>query len=357
MRRNIPDSAIIHVALLSVSLFLSGCASLITNPGRLLKKEPEFVRPGKVIPVWSDTVLHQSGQPGQRGCGGRIMFYAGDGKRAVRVDGALMIYAWDDSKPTKERQPDRKYLFRADDLQNHFSESSIGDSYSFWIPWDAAGGERKELTLVARFVGRDGAEVTSTPAKVILPGSIPLPPQADASDADSEKVAAAGDTKPASGIQQVSYQQPAHQTDALSASPITEPGNTALKPSAFRASEIPLTEGFLRRNMQNGAGRAYTPGDLFGNSPARPISTPTESQQLWQEQTHDPQEEQTQLHSNNPTQPASAAADVSATAQPADYSLRFRDRVRSSREAQRSVDRALSERYQSTLRRAPWEYN
>ena len=353
MRPNILKTVTATTAILIACVLLSGCASMITNPARLLEKEPEFIRPNKVIPVWSDTVLHQSGQQGQRGCGGRVMFYAGDGKRAVRVDGALMIYAWDDSKPTKERQPDRKYIFKADDLQDHFSESSIGDSYSFWVPWDAAGGERKELTLVARFVGRDGSEVTSTPAKVILPGAIPLPPQTASPETSHVTNAVAGGTETTSGIQTVSFQQLSNETDQQAAPSMTRRGISASETSGFHTSEIPLTEGFLKRNMQNNAGKAYSPSDLF-SEPADTPTSPTEQwKQLWQQESNDQHTEQTQRKSDDSTELAAPAT----TAQPADHSLRFRDRVRSSRESQRSVDRALSERYQPTLRRAPWEKN
>lgn len=307
-----------------------------------LEKQPEFVTPSKVIPVWSDTVLHQAGQAGTRGCGGRVMFYAGDGKRAVRVDGSLVVYAWDDSKPQKGRQPDRKFVFPMDDLQKHYSGSTIGDSYSFWLPWDAAGGDHTELTLVVRFVGRNGGEVTSTPAKAILPGIVALP---DERMADQEKPLVAKTPPPGSGIQQVAFsptENPAAQNDEQ------QDARPPSRATSIKTSEIALTDGFLRRNMNGTAPAVFSAEDLFSAS-RTDTRTATE---------RDATELSSLSRSVLPqakTATAEHALDSQATELSGGRSLRFRDRVRSSREAQRSVGHALSERYQSGPRLAPWE--
>jgi hypothetical protein len=150
---------------------LPGCA--LTNSAtmaKLLNREPEFQTPRQMVPVWSDTVLHQSGEPATRGVGGRIMFYGVDKHKAVRPQGTLVVYAWDDSQGMQERSPDRKFVFPAEDLPRHYSQSRLGHSYSFWLPWDAAGGQLTHLTLITRFISTDGAELTSAPAHVVLPG-------------------------------------------------------------------------------------------------------------------------------------------------------------------------------------------
>ena len=330
--------------LLSIALCVvsGGCASMMPSSGNWLEKEPEFVSPNKVIPVWSDTVLHQAGQAGTRGCGGRIMFYSGDGKRAVRVDGSLVVYAWDDSKPQKDRQPDRKFVFPKEDFQKHYSGSTIGDSYSFWLPWDAAGGERKELTLVARFVSRDGAEVTSSAAKVILPGAVPLPDKEvvkreDPSSSDEPN-------QPPSGIQQVAFEQ---TKDSSTSNHALQNQHSLYPATGLTTSEIPLTDGFLRRNMNGTQPAAFSAGDLFAD--------PSTDQQSTTERS----DTDSSSSAVAPTQTSSGAGhDISGaptTVQPGGRSLRFRYRVRNSREAQRSVGRALSERYQTGSRTAPWE--
>lgn len=333
------------VSAVLFSALTSGCASMMTSPTQWFEKEPEFVTPNKVIPVWSDTVLHQAGQPGIRGCGGRVMFYAGDGKRASRVDGTLVVYAWDDSKASADRQPDRKFVFPADDLQQHYSASTIGDSYSFWLPWDQAGGERKELTLVARFIGKNGAEITSTPTKVILPGDVPLPAQ----QATGRPLVIGSHHRIQSDNQVGSIQQTAFEV--ISDTETVRQTNYELK-----TAEIPLTEGFLQRNMQNAGSRAFSSDDLFqeSDSPKRPFDSKAGE---WPKMSS----------SGNPSAANGDSATDSASeidsrqpaterdSAPAGRSLRFQDRVRTSREAQRSVDHALSERYQSGSRSAPWQ--
>lgn len=132
--------------------------------------------PTKVIPVWTETVLHQAGQQNIRGCGGRIVFYGRDNERPIRVDGSIVVYAWDDTDETKSRStPDRKYVFTAEMLQKHYSQSRVGHSYSLWIPWDEVGNPHRKVTLITRFIGARGGEVTSSPAKVIIPGPIAQP--------------------------------------------------------------------------------------------------------------------------------------------------------------------------------------
>ncbi len=332
--------------LLTSCIVAAGCASMMPSADNWLEKQPEFVTPSKVIPVWSDTVLHQAGQAGTRGCGGRIMFYAGDGKRAVRVDGSLVVYAWDDSKPQKDRQPDRKFVFPMKDLQNHYSGSTIGDSYSFWLPWDAAGGERTELTLVVRFVGRNGSEVTSTPAKAILPGIVPLPEQRTAKQESSSTQDASTQNSPvqsASGIQRVAFRS-THDLAAQADQPPETPSPSRV--TNIRTTEIALTDGFLRRNMQGTAPvAAFSAEDLFSSattdqrdSAERAASDLSSSSRFTESQSEH-----------------LADQDAQPTAPLAGRSLRFRDRVRSSREAQRSVGHALSERYQSAPRLAPWQ--
>jgi len=308
-----------------------GCATLTSLPANWLEEKPEFVTPHQIIPVWSDTVLHQSGRKAARGCGGRIMFYPSEGKRAVRVDGSLVVYAWDESQQAQDRRPSRKYVFRANDLQKHYSQSKIGDSYSFWIPWDDAGGSQEELTLVARFVGRNGAEVTSAPSKVILAGAVPLPERmASEKKANGDRASGAN----AHGVQQVSYETSAPKEEKRKPYP------------GLNTSEIHLTSGFTERNLISRS-QAYTSNELFRgaagqNANEDPYMTSTAQKSVPHVVT--PSDQKLIL-----TPPAAI------TEPPADRSLRFRDRVRTSREAQRSVGRALSERYQSEPRTAAWE--
>lgn len=232
-----------RVLLCACCLVISGCAlfdSGLPSLPSMLEKDPEYQTPHQVIPVWTDTVLHQSGARGQRGCGGRFMFYAGEAKESIRVDGSLIVYAWDDTKGNHQRKPDRKFAFEADKLQKHYSKSKVGHSYSFFLPWDDAGGDRRELTVVARFVGRDGADVTSAPSKVILPGPVAMPER-------PQTVEQSDDDDSAGAIQQVSYQ---NKTTV-----------ETRQRRSLTSSVIPLTSGFVERNQP---ATGYNANDLFG---------------------------------------------------------------------------------------------
>lgn len=328
------------------TMFSCGCQmTSLTSPAKLFEEEPDFVTPTKVIPVWSDTVLHQAGKAGQRGCGGRVMFYAGDGKKAVQVDGSLVVYVWDDSSSDKQRKPDRKYVFRAEDFQKHYSASTIGDSYSFWVPWDDTGGEQTELTLVARFIGRDGAEVTSTPGKVILPGEVPLAKKETMQRSQRSETWHREADAEDDGIRQVGFEQ-------ASADLREKPR----KPSLTTA-EIPLTAGFLQRNMQSQP--AYSSDELFNSADNNSASKAAELPRAEfnrSQSSHDGYESSATEVTRDATGRANDSSDAAnVLALPADRSLQFRHRVQTSRATQRSVDHALSERYQTESRPVPWE--
>ena len=237
--------------LLAAGLFVSapGCTMMNTSALSFTKKEPEFLTPRQIVPVWSDTVLHQPGEPATRGFGGRIMFYGEDKHKAIRVDGTLVVYAWDDSKGSMERTPDRKYVFPADKLQTHYSQSRLGHSYSFWVPWDAAGGPLQHLTLISRFVSNDGTELTAAPAHVVLQGPGELSPfqneiAESKAKADKKSIARNRLRSPAgNGIKQVAYEvEESEADDHRDSIPSRHPG--------LQTSEIGLTSGFYHRNMQ-----------------------------------------------------------------------------------------------------------
>lgn len=150
-----------------------GCGSLKLATPRLTFDDAPAEPPAKMIPVWSDTVMSRPGQRGVRGLGGRIVFYGRETDEPVQVNGSLIVYGWDDTQGNVSQTPDRKYVVTPEELASHLSQSTIGDSYSIWIPWDHAGSQHKRVTIVAKYVGQDGVELASTPQRVVLPGPVP----------------------------------------------------------------------------------------------------------------------------------------------------------------------------------------
>ncbi len=153
-----------------ILLALTGCTSLDLSKPLYWpwEKEPGATR---MTDMWSFTVLRQPGQPGVRGFGGRLMFYGPDDK-PMKVEGTLTVYAFDArSEDPAQAVPERKFVFQAKNLSKHYSESKLGHSYSFWLPWDEVGGEERQITLATRFESTKGKIVMSAPSRQILPGA------------------------------------------------------------------------------------------------------------------------------------------------------------------------------------------
>jgi len=165
----------------SLLAVLAGCTQLdLSQSLSLPKSKPKPKIPERMVDAWSDTVLHQTGQRGVRGFGGRVMFYAKDKEEPVVVDGSFTVYAFDDSHAEAEsdadldhKSPEKKYVFPQEQLADHYSQSPLGHSYSFWIPWDEVGGAEKRITLISRFVDATGHVVMSKPCHQTLPGILP----------------------------------------------------------------------------------------------------------------------------------------------------------------------------------------
>ena len=139
------------------------------------KDKPQEGIPVRMVSTWTDTVMTQAGQKPQRGFGGRIMFYDQDGKKPILVDGQFVVYAFDETnrQPT-DNKPTRRYVFPADQMSIHMSKCDMGASYSFWLPWDEAGGPKTEVSLICRFEPKGGAVVTGEQTKHLLPGTAAL---------------------------------------------------------------------------------------------------------------------------------------------------------------------------------------
>jgi hypothetical protein len=174
-------SAVLALAFIAATCF--GCASQSKKESKLAawdvrrawtkeEEKPEPQVPSRLVATWTETVLSKAGQKPLRGFGGRIAFFKQASEDPVRVDGQLVVYAFDEtSRASHETHPTRKYIFPADQVVRHESESKVGPSYSFWLPWDEAGGPQRNISLIARFEPKDGPIVIGEQTKHFLPGS------------------------------------------------------------------------------------------------------------------------------------------------------------------------------------------
>jgi hypothetical protein len=209
------------LASLSAGLIGGGCTSLDLGDFRPFDSAPEYELPASVSDVWTEAVLHQPGLPGVRGFGGRIMFHAAESDRLVRPDGTLVIYAFDESNGDADPdKPERKFVFPADKLQDHYSESKLGHTYSVWLPWGEVGGPQQRIALLPRFEARSGEVIMGASSVHVLPGTV------------AESPAKRGLPKPAAAVRQASHEAAVEQPD-------TRPQITA--------ATIPLPPSFARQ--------------------------------------------------------------------------------------------------------------
>lgn len=128
--------------------------------------------PSRVVAVWVDTVMYTTGEVPVRGFGGRLMFYTPKGEKPIKVEGDLVVYAFDEvGRDPRHVAPDKKYVFTAEQLAGHYSKGELGHSYSVWLPWDQAGGSQREISLIVRFIPKGGTVIVGDPTRHILPGA------------------------------------------------------------------------------------------------------------------------------------------------------------------------------------------
>jgi hypothetical protein len=169
---------------------LSGCATefdLSKSVPWEMGKDGKFETPMQVAVFWTDAVQSQAEKPkGIRGFGGRLYFYGKDPNKPVKVKGNLVVYAFDETnRDPKNVVPDKKYVFTPEQFQKKYSKSTLGDSYSIWLPWDEVGGPQKQVSLVVRFTGEKGEMITSDEAKQLLPGATTQEKKVAAVDSNS----------------------------------------------------------------------------------------------------------------------------------------------------------------------------
>jgi hypothetical protein len=191
------------IALGLALVMLAGCTSLGLPTSLVWPWDKERTKPPtRMTDMWSFTVLEQTGQAGVRGYGGRLMFYDAEDK-PMKVDGTLSVYAFDarSEDPTKAT-PERKFVFLPRDLPKHYSESKLGHSYSFWLPWDEVGGAERQIVLATRFESKDGEVLLASPSRQILPGAKPNANRLLPVTGTAEiKLSPANDVRPASYLE------------------------------------------------------------------------------------------------------------------------------------------------------------
>ncbi len=235
------------------------------------KKSDESKLPDRMLPIWTDTVLHQPNQPGLRGFGGRLFFYREGNPEPIEVEGGLAVYVFDADKLSPQQpNPEKKFVFTAEQFASHMSQSSMGPSYSVWLPWDEVGGPNRKLSLVARFEGSNGGTVISEPTIKLLPG---------VGSASTESNNLANDSK---GVQQASHFEP---TDDAQRSE-----STNRKKGRKTVETIELPPSFQRHWQSSSVSPSNTSlrGEVMSGNRETEPSTSTNAPQEWVETGSEP---------------------------------------------------------------------
>jgi hypothetical protein len=125
------------------------------------------------VAVWEPAVKHESDQEPQRGFGGRVYFYDRESKKPIKINGNVVVYAFDEeNRQPEDSAPTRSYLFDKNDVKKLYAKSKLGPSYNFWVPCDSEGpdGNAKKVSLIVRYIPDVGSSVVSSQAVVYLPG-------------------------------------------------------------------------------------------------------------------------------------------------------------------------------------------
>jgi hypothetical protein len=293
------DTILKHSKLLccfaAASLMLGGTGCSISDfkPSKLFSLDNtwpfgddiEEGTPVRVVGAWTDTVLTKQGEKPQRGFGGRLAFYDNDHEKSVLVDGELVVYAFDElGRDPTNNKPTRRYVFPADQMKLRMSESDLGATYSFFLPWDEAGGPRAEVSLVCRFQPKKGPVVVGEQTKHRLDGPEPvagadgkfqapaLPEGVPSRPAQQTlETLKAQQQQLAGGPQQASYQVP------VEPSPISPALAAEAQPAKqMTVTSISLPDNFQYRDFAAAARHAIPAAAAAGQvtQPAQQVQTP-----------------------------------------------------------------------------------
>ena len=203
--------------LLALTLMSSaGCHSVLATYDWPWGTDATSSTADRMLPIWTDTTLHQAGQSGVRGFGGRIYFYQDGDADPVEVSGQLTVYVFEGNEVAPGRaEPLRKFVFTEEQFASHHSKTSLGDSYSVWLPWDKVGGPTRNLSLVARFDGEQTGTLISKPSTKSLPGVEPV---------------ASNEPRESAGVAQATYVAPVTEERSVAMEQLPNSYTIALPP-------------------------------------------------------------------------------------------------------------------------------
>jgi hypothetical protein len=260
---------------LLLAFLLTGCKTLSPpewskswlGPDEPKLTESQYSKPVRLAVVWSPAVLNSPNKKPTRGFGGRMYFYDAANK-AVSVEGQLVVYGYNDSKPGADgKTPDRKYAFTPEQFTQHYSPTDLGASYSVWVPWDEVGADQVEISLVPIFTATSGQLVVGQSSKNLLPGptTVNTPTRFEQFTVPASQMAQQHHAT-GFGVQQASFQQPPNWPQQQGARSFEETSIRVPDTLAQRMAQagpqpsIAALNNEARQPMSPAAGMAGPPG-------------------------------------------------------------------------------------------------
>jgi hypothetical protein len=171
-----------RVAQLFAILLLTS-ASLLTGGGCTSLKTPSYfewiearnrvLTPTRITSYWKAYALKTEGSQPQRALGGRVMFYDDVDNQSIRVEGAVTFFVYDAAETDPDKaKPLIVYQFTPERVEQAYSKSELGHSYSFIIPFDDMDGPEMNVLIHPRIdTIEDGVRVIAQePSRLYLPG-------------------------------------------------------------------------------------------------------------------------------------------------------------------------------------------
>jgi hypothetical protein len=283
-------------------------------------KDGRIEQPMRVEAVWVDTVLTKPDQKPMRGFGGRLYFFGpNNSQESAKVEGTLVIYGFEETNRDRTNVvPDRKIVYPEKEFATLYSKSKLGHSYSVWVPWDEAGGTRKEISLLVRFIPKKGGVIASEQIKVLLPG---IDPQVAVQNVQSSQsgeppkhfeLGAGGNL--AGAVQQASFQQPVGPENGQSTAQVSE------RKREISSYTIPLRGEQSRYFIQR---PTYSGGAMVGTVGAPNAAEPTSASVIEKPAATSADQAQQSPQAVAPATPSQTPPSASQTKLPVRRSTRF----------------------------------
>lgn len=157
--------------LLPIFLSATGCATFNTpwTKNHVVRATPR--NPAvQALCLWQPSNGRDPDGLPCRGFAGQIVFLSAGNAAPVAVDGSIRIYVFDDQGSLDERSVPRQWDFDSGAWNMHLTNSSLGATYSVFIPYTRPGSQQASCTLRLRLTPDEGPVIFSETASVILPG-------------------------------------------------------------------------------------------------------------------------------------------------------------------------------------------